>query len=266
MGDPVRFASQETAPVDPVRRRDPCTGSPGPPPTCHRRSRRCLFHRLHADRLHTDCDGGHFPSEFLVRPREEPVRYPCISLPRLHARWGFGLFAVLPFLAIGSIIALPREQGTSPLARRTSVRELAKSGLGPLSLAAILRQAGVVGAQSLILVYMASLGIAEGSMGIARAANHALQVPTMLLLGQLTDRVGRKGIFVLGLGLSALVPLVFGVADSAWGMAAGFLILGIAFSALYVGSTAHISAIVSPRKDKGRCLDFTNPVAASEGC
>jgi len=107
-------------------------------------------------------------------------------------RWGFGLFAVLPCLAIAFIIALPGEQETSPPARRTSVKELAKSGLGPLYLAVVLRQAGVVGAQSLIFVHMASLGIAEGAMGMARATNHALQVPAMLLFGQLADRVGRR--------------------------------------------------------------------------
>ena len=168
-------------------------------------------------------------------------------------RWGFGLFAVLPFLAIAFIIALPGEQETSPPARRTSVKGLAKSGLGPLYLAVVLRLAGVVGAHSLRFVHMASLGIAEGAMGMARATNHALQVPAMLLFGQLADRVGRRGIFVLGFGLSALVPVVFGVADSAWGMAAGFLILGVAFSALYVGSTAHIGDCV-PAESQGAML------------
>ena len=90
-------------------------------------------------------------------------------------------------------------------------------------------------------------------MGMARATNHALQVPAMLLFGQLADRVGRRGIFVLGFGLSALVPVAFGVADSAWGMAAGFLILGVAFSALYVGSTAHIGDRV-PAESQGAML------------
>lgn len=88
---------------------------------------------------------------------------------------------------------------------------------------------------------------------MTRAANHALQVPAMLLFGQLTDRLGRKGVFVLGFGLSAVVPMIFGLASSAWGMAARFFVLGIAFSALYVGSTAHIGDRV-PTERQGAML------------
>jgi len=174
-------------------------------------------------------------------------------LQALGFRSAFAVFAILPLLAIVFLLSLPREQESSQSQRETSFRELAKGGLGTLYVATVLRQAGVVGAQSLIFVYMASLGIAQGEMGMTRAANHALQVPAMLLFGQLTDRLGRKGVFVLGFGLSALVPVIFGLASSAWEMAAGFFILGIAFSALYVGSTAHIGDRV-PTERQGAML------------
>ena len=45
---------------------------------------------------------------------------------------------------------------------------------------------------------------------------------------------------MLGFALSALTPCVFTIARNAAGMAAGYGILGLSFSSLYIGSAAHI--------------------------
>jgi len=162
------------------------------------------------------------------------------ALATLGFRWGFAVFAIFPLVGVFFVSFLGKESRHSPLKRRNRLKGLTGGGLGGLYLATVLRQAGITGAISLIFFYMASLGIPEGTMGMARAANHALQVPALLLFGHMADRLGRKGIFILGFGLSALVPVCFGLANSAWLVTVGFLSNGIGFSALYIGSTAHI--------------------------
>jgi MFS family permease len=175
------------------------------------------------------------------------------ALVALGFRLSFAVFAIFPLGAAFFVLFLGKESRLSPPRRENALKGMTKGGLGSLYLATVLRQAGTAGAISLIFVYMASLDIPEGTMGMARAANHALQVPAMLLFGQLADRLGRRGVFILGFGLSALVPVFFGLADSAWMVTVGFLAMGIGFSALYVGSTAHIGDRV-PMDKQGAML------------
>jgi len=54
------------------------------------------------------------------------------------------------------------------------------------------------------------------------------------------DRVGRRRVFLLGFAMSTVLPCVLAVARNVPMMALSFVILGIAFSSLYIGSTAHI--------------------------
>lgn len=170
------------------------------------------------------------------------------ALVALGFRLSFGVLAIFPLSAIFFVLFLGKESSLLPPRRENTLQGLTKGGLGSLYVATVLRQVGSAGTISLIFVYMASLDIPEGTMGMAKAANHALQVPAMLLFGQLADRLGRKVVFILGFGLSALVPVFFGLADSAWMVTAGFLVMGIGFSALYVGSTAHIGDRVPMHK------------------
>ena len=90
-------------------------------------------------------------------------------------------------------------------------------------------------------------------MGAISATNTATQVVALLLFGWLSDRVGRRPIFMLGFGLSALTPLVFVFTASVCGMIIGYVMLGISFSSMYVGATAHIGDRI-PHEQHGQMI------------
>lgn len=174
-------------------------------------------------------------------------------LEGLGFRFSFAALATLPLLALCFLSFLSEGKDVSSKQRDSTFRTLARGGLRCLYVGTVLRQMGTAGAGSLIYVYMATLGIRAGAMGGVSALNPAAQVVGMLLFGQLADRMGRKAIFLFGFGTSALVPLVFALSGNVWGMASGYLILGVAFSSLYVGSTAHIGDRI-PTNQQGAML------------
>jgi len=170
----------------------------------------------------------------------------------------FLVVGTLLFIALSFLLFLPRDEISSSFRARTpSFKVFAflvtRRSLTGLYLATILRQMGMSGAISLIFVYMTSLRISLTTMGMVSASNALLQVLGMLLFGQLADRVSRKVVFISGFCLSVLVPLFFAFTENVWGMLAGHLTLGLAFSSLYVGSTAYIGDF-SPAERQGAML------------
>lgn len=123
---------------------------------------------------------------------------------------------------------------------------------------------GAMGSLSLVFVYMASLGIPAGIMGMISALGPAVAMPGVLLFGRLADRVRRKAVFALGFGMVMLMPLIFAFARGAWGMAVGHLAFGISFSALYIGSTAHIGDLI-PAQRHGQMLGLFDSIRAFGG-
>ena len=106
---------------------------------------------------------------------------------------------------------------------------------------------------SLVFVYMAALRISAGTMGLVNALGPAMAMLGMLSGGRLSDRVGRRQVFLAGFAVLSLGPLVFAFARDAWGMAAGFVILGLSFGPFYIGSTAHIGDLI-PAERHGAML------------
>lgn len=167
-------------------------------------------------------------------------------------RYGFIALAGLPLIAILLIPLVPAARGTNHV-HSPRVRLIKHNRLGGLYIGGILRQMGTTGSASLIFVYMASLGIPAGAMGTVNAVGPTVSILGMLAFGRLADRVGRRAVFCLGFGLSAIVPLVFAAAHSAAVMACGYLALGISFSSLYTGSTAYIGDRI-PMENQGAML------------
>jgi len=175
-------------------------------------------------------------------------------LERFGFRGGFAVMAILPLLGIGFLFLLPAgEAAPAPVMRRGSWRLAFSSGLVDLYLSTILRQMAIHGAFSLLPIYMAALGIPPIQMGLVTALNTLTQVGALIGFGRLADRIGRRRIFMLGFALSALTPCVFAFARHAAGMAAGYGILGLSFSSLYIGSAAHIGDRV-PEERQGAML------------
>jgi len=165
-------------------------------------------------------------------------------LVALGFRWVFLVLAALPLFALPLLFHLSEERKARSRAKVTSFKSLMKRDLRGLYLGTILRWMGTVGSFSLIYVYMVSLGISPESMGMVSALSPTMSVLGILLFGRLADRVGRRRVFLFGFGLSALVPLIFASAQDVWGMAVGFLTLGISSGSVYIGSAAYISDII----------------------
>lgn len=172
-------------------------------------------------------------------------------------RWSFLALASLPLLALPLLLHLPQQKRESlegsgaGFGWRWSVGGRFKS----LYLGVTLRQAAITGAGSLVFVYMASLEIVPGSMGLIRALGLAVSTVGVLFFGWLADRMDRWRIILFGFGIAGFCPLIFAFASNAWGMAAGYLVFGMSFGSYYAGSTAHISSTAASEK-QGTMLGF----------
>lgn len=172
-------------------------------------------------------------------------------------RWSFLALACLPLCAFPFLICLPQQEKVSlrQCGAPSKWRWLAIGKLKSLYLGVILRQAGMTGAGSLVFVYMASLEIPAGTMGLVQALGPAVSTVGVLVFGWLADRIKKRGILLFGFGVAGFSPLIFAFACDAWGMAAGYLTLGMSFAAYYAGSTTHIADVISLER-QGTMLGF----------
>jgi len=169
-------------------------------------------------------------------------------LEYLGFRGGFAVAAVLSLAGSAFLFLLPNERVTVVESKQSSWSLALSAGLTDLYISTVLRQMAIHGAFSLLAVYMASVGIPPRYIGLVAAMNTGTQVVAMLVFGRLADRIGRRRIFMLGFALSALTPCVFALSTHILAMMAGYVTLGLGFSSLYIGSTAHIGDRVPPDK------------------
>ena len=171
----------------------------------------------------------------------------------LGFRWSFSVFALLPLIVLPAVCLLPRTHEKTTRAKTGLSRYVKNKGLRSLYLGVILSEIGSLGSMSLVFVYMATLKIPAGTMGLVNALGPAMAMLGMLFAGRLSDRVGRRKVFLAGFAVLGLAPLVFAFASDAWGMAAGFVILGLSFGPFYIGSTAHVGDLI-PAERHGAML------------
>jgi MFS family permease len=164
-------------------------------------------------------------------------------------RWGFLVLASLPLLALPFVSLLPREKrrrmtetDAGAAERWSGSRQLRSVYLG-----VAFRQAAISGASSLVFVFMASLEITPGVMGLIKAFGLSVSSVGVLGFGWLADRMNRRPIFLFGFGIAGLSPLLFAFANDAWGMTAGYMLLGLSFGSYYAGSTTHIADVATSR-------------------
>lgn len=163
-----------------------------------------------------------------------------LLLDSLGIRHALRVMAVLPIVSAVLTIALVNNS-RHPDAKqpRVRTRQLIYP-LYSLYLATVFRQIGLTGAIALICVYFSSFGVSAASMGLAQALNPMMQLVGLFLTGRIVDRIGRRPIFRLGFGISCLVPLAFLLSRSVIAFALGWMLIGLSFSLMYVGTTAHI--------------------------
>jgi len=175
------------------------------------------------------------------------------ALEWLGFRYGFLLIGILPVVGTLILLKLPREPAPRFERQRGSLKMIHSAGLTDLYIATILRQMAVFGTFGLLYVYMDSLAIPAWLMGVVGSLNMLTQTGALILFGRWADRFGRRRIFMLGFGLSVLTPCLFVLFPSAGGMALGYVTVGLSFSSLYIGSTAHIGDRV-PQERQGTLL------------
>jgi MFS family permease len=176
-----------------------------------------------------------------------------VILEWLGFRASLGLAAILPLFALTFIARLPAENPVQRAPRSNAWKEALSRGLGDLYLALALRQMAVFGAFALLYVYMDTLGIPPSVMGAVASVNTLTQVLALIAFGWLADRIGRRRVFMLGFALSILTPCSFVILPNLYGMTLGYITLGLSFSSIHVGATAHIGDHV-PRERQGQML------------
>ena len=163
-----------------------------------------------------------------------------LVLEHLGFRGAFALAASMPMFGLLILLFLPRDRAPKTAPKRTPWTTMRSAGIADLYVATVLRQVAIGGAFSLLFVYMDGIGVAPGLMGILSASNNGSQVLFLLAFGRIADRIGRQRVFLFGAALSALAIVQFGLAQGPTGMAIGFVAIGMSYSSLYIGSTAHI--------------------------
>jgi MFS family permease len=176
-----------------------------------------------------------------------------VVLEWLGFRAALGLAAVLPLFALPFIVRLPAENPVQRAPRSSAWKEAISHGLGDLYFALALRQMAVFGAFALLYIYMDTLGIPPSVMGIVASLNTLTQVLALIVFGWLADRIGRRRVFMLGFALSILTSCSFVVLPNLYGMILGYITLGLSFSSIHVGATAHIGDLV-PYERQGQML------------
>jgi len=165
-------------------------------------------------------------------------------LEALGFRGTFAVLASLPLVSIGLLALLPNASRRAPAKWSFPLQYFTDRWLGALYSGVVLRQMGITGSFGLIYVYMSRIGIPSPAMGLIGSLSSVAQVLGMIAFGRLSDRMGRRRVFLAGFGLSVLPALFFAFARNAWGMSVGHALVGTAFSALYIGSTSHIGDVI----------------------
>jgi len=155
---------------------------------------------------------------------------------------GLGAFAILPLLALPIAGVLASRFPSRPPSPRQEERNVKSSGvpLWWLYLSVVFRQMGISGSMALIFVYMSGQGIPASLMGVLSAINPMMQVVALPLFGALTDWLGRRPFLVMGFALSSAIPMILALTSGEVGIAGGFLLLGVSYASVYVGTAAFI--------------------------
>jgi MFS family permease len=96
-----------------------------------------------------------------------------------------------------------------------------------------------------------AVGISLGAVGVLLGVNRLVRIPGNPIAGRLYDRLGRRPLFLVGLGLGILSTLSYVLAHSLAAWLAGRLLWGVAWSLLNVGGLTMVLDVTDDH-DRGK--------------
>ncbi len=126
-----------------------------------------------------------------------------------------------------------------------------------LIIALTLRHTTIMGLFSLLFIYMLRRGIPDFMLGTLSSLNNLTQIVLMYPMGYLSDRIGRKPLYLIGLILSAIVPIMLIYASNYILFSLIFIVIGISFFTLIAGVTPFLKDI-APSGREGEAMSFLN--------
>lgn len=159
-----------------------------------------------------------------------------LSWGRIADRWGFPTLLVFDAIICAACVILGMFFTEPPLARVVTVgTAVRRSGQGDslgmsyyyLLAATLFATVTSYGAGFGRSVAMSQMGFSATAVGLATAIGGGISLPAPLVLGWLSDRIGRKRLLILcyAAGLAALPAIGFAVTD--WGFWGASVLLGI---------------------------------------
>lgn len=124
-----------------------------------------------------------------------------------------------------------------------------------LIMALTLRHTTIMGLFSLLFVYMLRRGIPDYLLGSISSLNNIAQIVLMYPMGYLSDRIGRKPMYLMGLFLSAMVPIALIYANNPLDFSLVFTLIGVSFSTLIAGVTPFLNDI-APNGREAESMSF----------
>lgn len=193
---------------------------------------------------------------------EAPLAFPWLLVPAAALVGGALVAAIRPD---------PRDlaaPGPAPTGRRRGPAEILRLRPAATAVTAI----GV--GHAVMVTFMAQLpasihrhGASEVAVSLVVSVHLAGMFAFSPLFGTLIDRWGRRAGLIAGAGLSGAGVLIGAGFPTAIGAGAGLLLIGMGWSAAYLGSTAVLSDLASPWERGGAlgATDLTSSLAAGAG-
>lgn len=123
-----------------------------------------------------------------------------------------------------------------------------RNGLWALYIGVFMRQFGIAGITALAAVYMTEeVGLTSSGAALLSSINPGLQFFSHLYFGRLIVKIGPKKSTVLGMFLSSLTAILFGLAGNWITVSLAYLSLGFAYGA-FINGAATFVAINAPRE------------------
>jgi len=149
----------------------------------------------------------------------------------------------------------------SSLASVRLVGELREGRAFLLIFSLALRHIAVMGLFSVIYVYMQRVGIDREIVGYISSTNNIVQMLLIHPLSTLSDRIGRKKLFVLGFLSSSFIPINFMFSRSPLEFILAFAFIGLSYATMIAGVNPYLRD-AAPETKVSEVLSLANTTRA----